>query len=301
MDHDIPLVLAIAIPVVLLVAPVLLLAFGIRAQQGRRGAHAPRVSARRVLKSTFAFAIAFNLVFLVQELGLVVPKAFVPGLDPVLFHNNHNYTPADPVADLMQGGGVAALLVLGVVAMLVLQRDPPRHAGARLLLSWVTFWAWIMALIQLPSGVLDPGNDIARAFAYLKLSPFVQTLIGLVGLLAIPVVMRAIVPDFLAVGPQPVNRPTRRMVRVVLLPAFLGLPLIALFRLPGELDRVIVNPAIMAACGMLWMIALGWMMRADERAVAPARNFNPLPLKWLVATGVLLAGFQLILRPGIPF
>ena len=301
MNHQIPLAMAIAIPVLLLALPLLLLLFGWRAQHGRRGARVPRVGMRRVLKSTFAFAIAFNLAFLVQELGLVLPKAFVPGLDPILFHNDHDYTPADPIADLMQGGGFVALIVMGVICMGLLQRDPPRHAGARLMLTWLTFWAWVMALIQLPSGVIDPGSDLARAMEALGLSPFVQIVLGMVGLVGIPLAIRALVPDLLAIGPQPVNQPTKRMARVALLPALLGLPLIALFRLPGEIDRVIVGPAVMAAIGILWVMALCWMMRPDERSVAPARNFSPVPWRWVLATGLLLAFFQLVLRPGIAF
>lgn len=299
MDHEIPLALSIAIPLVLLVAPAVLLLFGWRAQQGRRGAAVPRVGFRRVAKSAFAFAIAYNIAFLVQELGLVVPKAFVPGLDPVLYHNNHNYTAADPIHALMQGGGFVALIIMALICSTLLQRDPPRHAGARLLLAWLTFWAWVMALIQLPSAMLDPGNDLAIAFDYLGYSSTIQVLLGIVGLVGIPVATRAIVPDFLAVGPQPVNRPTRRLLRIVLLPALLGLPMIALFRLPGDLGRVIVNPAIMTGVGIFWLMAWAWIVRPDERTVAPARNFSPIPWRWVAATAVLLAFFQLVLRPGI--
>lgn len=301
MDHDVPLALSIAIPLVLFAAPTLLLLYGWRAQQGRRGTAVPRVAFRRVAKSTFAFAIAYNLAFLVQELGLVVPKAFVPGLEPVLYHNNHGYTAADPVHALLQGGGFVALLVMALVCSTLLQRDPPRHAGGRLLLSWLTFWAWVMALIQLPAAVIDPGNDLAMAFAYLGYSTTIQIVLGLLGVIGIPIATRSVVPDFLAVGPQPVNRPTRRMVRMVVMPALLGLPLIALFQMPGDLDRLLVNPAIMTVVGVIWLMAWSWMVRADERGVAPARNFSPIPWRWVAATGLLIAGFQLILRPGIAF
>ena len=301
MEHEIPLALSIAIPLVLLIAPAVLLLFGLRAQQGRRGAAVPRVGFRRVLKSAFAFAIAFNIAFLVQELGLVIPKAFVQGLDPVLFHNNHSYTPVDPIHALLQGGGFVALIAMAFICSTLLQRDPPRHAGGRLLLAWATFWAWVMALIQLPSAVLDPANDLAIAFGYLGYSPTIQLLFGIIGLVGIPVATRAIVPDFLAVGPQPVNRPTRRLLRIVLLPALLGLPLIALFRVPGDPGRVIVNPAIMALAGIVWLMAWSWMVRPDGRTVTSARNFSPIPWRWVAATAVLLAIFQLVLRPGIAF
>lgn len=42
------------------------------------------------LKSTLAFALAFNLIFFIQEIFLVLPKALTPGLEPTPFHNNHH-------------------------------------------------------------------------------------------------------------------------------------------------------------------------------------------------------------------
>ena len=40
-----------------------------------------------VTASTLAFVFAFNLTFLVQELFLVLPKAWTPGLEPTLDNN----------------------------------------------------------------------------------------------------------------------------------------------------------------------------------------------------------------------
>ncbi len=45
-----------------------------------------------VLQSALLCAFAFNLIFFIQELFLVVPKALTPGLRPTLFHNNHHWT-----------------------------------------------------------------------------------------------------------------------------------------------------------------------------------------------------------------
>ncbi|MCM8557893.1 hypothetical protein [Sphingomicrobium sediminis] len=301
MDHDLPLVLAIAMPAILFVIPAILTLMGWSAQRGRRGAMVPRVSMRRIVKSILAFVIAFNLAFLLQELGLVIPKAFVPGLDPILYHDNHGYTPADPIADLLQGGGLVALLLGGIITMAMLQRSPPQAAGARLFLTWLTFWCWMMALIQLPMAVIDPGSDVGMALATFELPQPLMIVVALVGLLGIPMVAKALVPDFLAVGPQPVNLPTRRLIRLALLPAFVGLGLVTLYRLPGDLDRVLVFPAVTAAVGLIWVMALGWMIRPDERRVAHARNHRPIPFKGVAIALVLLAVFQLVLRPGIPF
>ncbi|WP_157123717.1 hypothetical protein [Allosphingosinicella indica] len=41
---------------------------------------------RLPLHSTLLATLAFNLVFFVQELFLVLPKALTPGLNPTLYH-----------------------------------------------------------------------------------------------------------------------------------------------------------------------------------------------------------------------
>src|SRR5690606_22846652 len=53
---------------------------------------APSWDWRLVAHSALLYTIAFNLVFFIQELFLVLPKAFTPGLRPTLYHNNHDWT-----------------------------------------------------------------------------------------------------------------------------------------------------------------------------------------------------------------
>ena len=62
-------------------------------------------------------ALAFNLTFLWQELWLVIPKALTPGLHPILYHNNHNWTGDSPRVDLLQGTGALATLVSGLSSL----------------------------------------------------------------------------------------------------------------------------------------------------------------------------------------
>jgi len=46
---------------------------------------------RLTIASALVYAVAFNVTFFVQELFLVLPKAFTPGLRPTLYHNNHTW------------------------------------------------------------------------------------------------------------------------------------------------------------------------------------------------------------------
>src|SRR5262245_17447751 len=70
--------------------------------------------ARALVGSTLLCALSFNLTFFWQELWLVIPKALVPGLHPVLYHNNHDWSGHVVVADLLQGTGAVATFVLGL-------------------------------------------------------------------------------------------------------------------------------------------------------------------------------------------
>jgi hypothetical protein len=83
---------------VVLVAPLVLGLMGVRQRrreptQESRGAWDWRLT----ISSTLLSALAFNLVFFVQELFLVVPKALTPGLHPTLYHNNHHWTGDNPL------------------------------------------------------------------------------------------------------------------------------------------------------------------------------------------------------------
>src|SRR6185436_9530001 len=82
-------------------------------------------------------ALAFNLTFIWQELWLVIPKALTPGLHPVLYHNDHDWTGAAPVAELLQGTGALATLASGLAFAggLVVARGA--SAAWRVFLFWM--------------------------------------------------------------------------------------------------------------------------------------------------------------------
>lgn len=108
--------LLIVILLVLVVAPMAyaVLGWARTHHQGPRAERPlPAWNWRMSLASMLLYVLAFNLVFFVQELFLVLPKALVPGLRPTLFHNNHGWTGTHPLAELFQGTGVLATLLLG--------------------------------------------------------------------------------------------------------------------------------------------------------------------------------------------
>jgi len=268
----------------------------------RRGATAPApVPAwRDTWASLLYFALAFNIVFFVQELFLVLPKAFVPGLNPTLFHNNHTWRGSDPIAALFQGTGALATLLLGLGCALALRR-PARSTGLQLLLAWLAYCGAFMALPQFVIGAVVPQNDVGMAFTWFGLAPTAKVLLAILALLAMPTVAAVLAPAFLALAPAGAHPRTRFRAawRLAALPALLALPLVFAFRVPREWLEVVLLPLIVVACGIPWLLVAS--------AARPARNDastgrHPAALAGpALAVLSLLAVFQLLLRPGIPF
>src|SRR5690606_31595501 len=118
--------------------------------------------------SALLYTLAFNLIFFIQELFLVVPKALTPGLRPTLFHNNHGWEGDHSLASLFQGTGALATLIVGLGCTLLLRRG---HGGPalRLFLFWMAFAGIFMALPQVVIGAISPASDVGMAMEYLQL------------------------------------------------------------------------------------------------------------------------------------
>src|SRR4051794_17995728 len=86
------------------------------------------------LNSALAYALSFNVVFFIQYLALVVPKAMTPGLHPIIFHNSHRWSGDNPIAALLQGTGALTTILTGGVVLALLRVFPGRNPILRLLL-----------------------------------------------------------------------------------------------------------------------------------------------------------------------
>lgn len=267
-------------------------------------AYGPRSSWNLTLTfvSSLAFALAFNLIFFVQELFLVIPKALTPGLKPTLFHNNHDWTGTNPLAELLQGTGAAATLTVGLTLLLWATRRSPRQAGLRLVVVWAGLLGLLSALLQVLIGTAVPQNDVGRAMTYLGLQPFVKlaacfgavVVMGLACGMAAPVFL-SVVPGAETQGPR--GR-ARTMFRYAVLPALAGAALVIPFRAPGPLVELLFPPAVAAVTASVWLQAWAW---GAPRAPAPAVDLRWAAPTLTCALAVLLGVFQVILRPGVRF
>ena len=272
---------------------------------GSRSSYTPRApwDWRATVASTFIYVLAFNLVFITQELFLVIPKALTPGLHPILYHNNHDWTGDAPVARLFQGTGALAILVVALAALLWLDLRPPRAAMVRLALIWTAFCGLFQSLPQLVAGAVLPGNDVGMAMDYLGLSLPQMWLAAGLGVMAMALGGLALSRPVLEIDSPPEGHATghRRawlVFQCATLPALLGVPLILAFRAPGPVMQVAFVPVAATVLGLAWVQAGAWRS-AELRPRSPLSR--PRLGALFGAVIVLLLVFQLVLRRGIAF
>ena len=252
-----------------------------------------------VTASTLAFVFAFNLTLLVQELFLVLPKAWTPGLEPTLYHHNHTWRGTHALQVLLQGRGALATLCSGALFTLWLVRRPPRGLVTRLLIFWMALLGYLAALPQFVIGAIIPQNDVGRALTALHFTAVARQAAAAVAVACMALVCWRLTPYLLRLVPGDGTR--RGRLRLAwyagVAPCLLAIPLIVPFRVPNAAPEVLLPPmvdALVAAAGIAWSAA--WA-RAAAFDVPRPQGIGGL----LLATAALLALFQLVLRRGIDF
>jgi hypothetical protein len=301
--HQTEILIGIAALLTLVVAPLL---FGLMGIASTRDSSVDAVPIawdwKITITSALLYALAFNLVFFIQELFLVVPKALTPGLRPILFHNNHTWTGDNPLANLFQGTGALAIFVTGLICGLLLKLRPVRSAGVRLFLIWMAYNGFLQSLPQVVIGSVEPQNDVGMAMDYLHFGA-AKKATALVALMAIAAVALSLRRPLLSLAENggevasPRTR-TRFMFRVATVPALAAIPLIIPFRVPRHWIEVVAVPVVVTVIGIAWLQAGAW---AVSHAQASG-TWNSKSMAY--ASGallMLLLVFQWVLRPGIRF
>lgn len=269
-----------------------------RQAQAPGSASAPPPPWALTLRSTLAFALAFNLVFFVQEMALVLPKSWTPGLEPTLFHNNHTWSGTHPRVDLLQGTGALGTVILSLLATLWLVRAPPRHLGLRFVVFWLAVLGFLAALPQVVLGAAIHGNDVGRALTGLGFPDAVRWSLAGFAMLAMVGICHGLVaylPGLAEAPATPAGR-ARAAWRLAALPCLLAQPLIVPFRVPNSALEMLLPPVLDGLIAAAWLWAAAWRLPAARSA--PVTSPGPVaPL--LVALAALLAFFQLVLARGV--
>ena len=298
-------VIGIAVILIVFAGPLSLALAGRSA--ARRASPVPgRIMAwdwKLTVMSALMYVIAFNLTFFIQELFLVLPKAFTPGLRPTLFHNNHSWDGASPLAGLFQGTGALATLLSAAVCAILLANGVGRSAAQRLFLFWMTYSGVFMALPQIVIGALSDQSDIGMAMAYFGLGKTSKTFAALAALALIPLAAATISRLLLGqLGDPALSAHAKARQHFVFgsatLPVLLALPLITLFRVPREWIEVLLVPMVVSVVGVVWIQAGAW--RSSGKAVGEKPIVGSLAPPLMAVLSLLLI-FQLLLRPRIRF
>ncbi len=253
-------------------------------------------SVRLTIGSALLYTLAFNLTFFIQELFLVVPKAFTPGLRPTLFHNNHTWQGEHPLASLFQGTGALAIFLSALACAWLLRRPSARSATLQLFLIWMAYSGFFQSLPQVVLGAFNPRNDVGMAFQYLQLGGAARTIAAIAALTALPLTALWLARRVLRLTDG--SEPARFMFWSVTLPALIAIPLIIVFRVPRDIVEVAAVPAVVTIVGVIWMQVGARWLRAEGSGVAPPHVSLAYPL---AAVLILLLVFHLVLKRGIPF
>ena len=301
-----PLLVGVGTALVLIVGP---LVFGITGilRAHRVPENAPRVQTSRwnwglTLNSAVLYALAFNLIFFVQELFLVLPKALTAGLKPTLFHNNHSWTGDNPLANLFQGTGALAIFLSAVACALLLRRLGARSVQMRLFLVWLAFNGFLQSLPQVVIGSIEPQNDVGMAMHYLGLGLPAKAVAALAAFIAIPAAALWLRRPLLSLAEAPADIAGARartifMCRIATVPALLAVLFIIPFRVPRPFTEEVIFPVVVTNTGLVLLQAGSW---ASTNTTAAGQRMRP-NFYAMAALLTLLLIFQLVLRPGIRF
>ncbi|WP_447761490.1 hypothetical protein [Sphingopyxis panaciterrae] len=275
-----------------LIAAIGLLPFAIAMVRLPAGSDADRLAVHSLAASTLLCALAFSLTFFIQEVGLVVPKALVPGLDPILYHNDHDWRGDAPIAELLQGGGAIATMASGLVFLWLAGRIGTDRPTGGLFAFWMAFQGLFQSLSQWAIGSLIAGNDVGRALTWLGLGSTARLAILPLAVIGLFAAGRALAQCYPFGG----NAHNRTTAITLLATLALAIILIIPFRVPREPVEVVLIPLVVHIIGLGWLaLGVAATKRAGSAAAAPKLA---IPAAALLA---LLAFFQFVLRPGVAF
>lgn len=291
--------LGLLFPAVFLALPIVIGILGWARCRGEPRVAQPLVPRRLTFLSLLLYTLAFNLIFFIQELFLVVPKALTPGLRPTLFHNNHNWEGSHPLEYLFQGTGAAAILLCGLLFAWAAKRGAGRTESTRLFVLWMAYHGLFQSLPQIAFAGVSPNSDTGLALAWFALPAAAEVAVTVLGVIAIIAAGLFMTRRFLELGlSTATGRARSRFVFLLaVLPAALAVPILILFRIPREWVEVVIPTIAVPLIGLIWVQTNAWRMPVAARPVQPSPSLA-IPLTLVLA---LLAIFQLVLRPGIAF
>ena len=255
-----------------------------------------------LINSAVLYTLAFNLIFFVQELFLVLGKKYL-GLTAYLYHNNHIWDGSHPMERLMQGSGALAIFVFGLICLLIFLALRRSASIWKVLLLWLAFNGLIQSVPQVMVAFFDKNTDVGQALVgYLDLSGITLSFLAVSSIILTILVSVFFCRFFLELAPTEtaVAHPKARtnfLTYAAAAAALLGCFLIVPFRVPPATQMI--------APFLLWLFSIPWLWATAHHT----KNIEAVPneinekIRWepIVLLILLLAIFRILLAQGIKF
>jgi len=261
-----------------------------------------KVKMATIINSAISYALAYNLIFFLQELFLVLGKKAL-GLKSFLYHNNHTWEGEHSMSSLMQGSGALAIFIAGLISLLIFRYLSKSRSEWKLLVLWLAFHGLMQSIPQVIFAALDPGTDTGEALVgYLKISGPVLTFLAGVCTLSTALISIWFCRPFLGFIPMDSDLSNPRVklnyiLSIAVGGALLGSVLVVPFRILPMHHAI--TPFLVFTFTIPWM----WSAAPMSRPLSHNRNRINEKIFWVPVLLLifLLLFFQLILAKGVEF
>lgn len=252
-----------------------------------------------VINASLAMALAFNAVYFVQEFFLAWPKSLLPGVEAVVYHNNHGWSGEHPDIILYQGAGALAIIILGLLLSVLGQVAGNRLKGFHPILWWSACMALGLGLVQVPIAAMHPDNDVGQAFDFLALSATVRLLLAFLCCATAIAFGLWLHKPLLAMAPPGALTTARARVIYVLKFAMLPLVLGSLIAWANRAPPIghLTMPLFSGLFVLPWTLAVAALM--PPPSAATDRVHRAWDWRLLIVSLIVLAIFRLVLAAGL--
>ena len=255
-----------------------------------------------LINSAIFYALAYNIIFFLQELFLTLGKKIL-GLKSILYHNNHTWEGEHPLLLLMQGSGALAIFLIGLICLVILRTISKSRSEWKLFVLWLAFHGLIQSVPQVLIACMDQSTDVGEALVgYLNLSP--TSLIVLAGLSMLSTAMISIwfckpLLGFISwdSGLNNAKGKLRYILSIAVGAALLGSVLVVPFRIPPVSQAIAPFIVFVFSIPWIWSAApVSQPIECSDNGINESIYWGPIVLLML-----LLIFFRLVLAPGLEF
>lgn len=291
------------LPLALLVVPIIWGVYGFL--KSRSVNNTPSISQQKhslwplIINSAVLYALAFNVIFFIQELFLALGKRWL-GLKAFLYHNNHNWEGEHPMERLAQGYGAVAIFITGVICLLIARQMKRSAHWMHLFFLWMSFQGFAQSIPQFITANNARDTDTGQAFTYLGIGNTAGMIIAVAGIIIMLVLLASFSRYLLQLAPavEQTDQPVKRfgyLFNIALLASLIGMVLIIPFRIMPW-SRAFA-PIAVTLISIPMVFANAWRVK-NINPVNSRVNHKVFLLPVIILVALLLI-FQLILAKGI--